>query len=239
MSGADSEDSRSQEVGTDPPPPGPQGAGDRQPSDLLEDVQALGRGEADEDAWGRIHDAYFGRVRSLFKRRGAAEEERRDLTQETFFRVFQGRGKFECTQEFEAWLFRIAANVWRNARRAAEAAKRNPFEESLDEWIDERGFAPRAAEPGLLERPLESLLEKERMVLLIREVQKLPPRMRQCLLLRLFQGLSYDQIARRLRLSVGAVKAHLHQARHRLNERLARHFLPVENGSSEEPASDE
>lgn len=238
MSQSGSEDPRPQDPGSSPGRPAEGGSEGSAAPELLDDIQAVGRGEAGQDAWRRIHDAYYGRLRRLFARRGAAPEERRDLTQETFFRVFQGRGTFSCLQQFEAWLFHIAANVGRNALRSAKAAKRDAPEESLAEWIDERGFAPRSAEPGPLERPLDSLLAKERVMLLARELQGLPPRMRQCALLRFFQDLSYDEIARQLRISVGAVKAHLHQARHRLNERLDSHLQPVDDDPLE-PDRDE
>ncbi|MFP3939779.1 MAG: RNA polymerase sigma factor [Thermoanaerobaculia bacterium] len=223
-----------QEVAGVSPSSGESRGASRDP-DLLSAIREIEGQEPGDEAAERIFHAYYGPVRRFFGGRGAPPEERRDLTQQTFLRVFQGRGKFECIATFEAWLFQIAANVLRNARRARQTQKRNMPEDSLDEMIESRGFSPPSGEPGSWERPLDALLEAERMGRLAREIRDLPPRMRQCILLRLRQGLGNEEIARRLGISVGAVKAHVHQGKRRLNERLAGELAPVDPGDPEEP----
>jgi RNA polymerase sigma-70 factor (ECF subfamily) len=59
-------------------------------------------------------------------------------------------------------------------------------------------------------------------------MEELPEQMRKCVMLRVYQELSYQEIAVVLRLSVETVKTHLHQARQRLRIRLADYFGEME-----------
>jgi RNA polymerase sigma-70 factor (ECF subfamily) len=173
-----------------------------------------------EAAHRYLHDAYYDRLRGFFSRQGLGPEKARDLTQETFLRVSRGSGEFASAEELEAWLFRIARNVYLNDQRNRRAKKRDAAEQSLEQWMEAHGSVPEP--PGNeTESPLEAYLERERHVLLARSLTKLPAKMRRCFVLRLHHGLSYQEIADRLGVSIGTVKAHLHQARSRLNDELA------------------
>jgi RNA polymerase sigma factor (sigma-70 family) len=78
------------------------------------------------------------------------------------------------------------------------------------------------AVPG---RQLEGLLDEERWRALRSAVAELPDQMRDCLTLRLYHQLSYNEIAVAKKLSIETVKAHLFRARKKLQEKLANFAL--------------
>lgn len=137
-----------------------------------------------------------------------------DLTQETFLGIYRGLEGYRPEARFEAWLYRIATTTHLKWVRARTAEKRSGVEvatESLPEEI-------RAL--GVEGRQLREVLSKEEYVALAAAVDELPEQMRRCLELRLYHELSYREVATVLKISVQTVKAHLHQARGRLREKL-------------------
>jgi RNA polymerase sigma factor (sigma-70 family) len=67
---------------------------------------------------------------------------------------------------------------------------------------------------------LDSMIERERRAALLKALKELPPQMRICCELRYIRGLKYHEIAAVMKVSIETVKAHLHQARKRLQEIL-------------------
>lgn len=193
-----------------------------QPHALLDHIRRIGRADPPKEDFQRIFEVYYDRVRYFFLRRGLAPERSRDLTQETFLRVFQGKGVFGSTGEFEAWLFQIALNVYRNAQRAEHAAKRSIYEESLDAWMKQHQEGIPERDEDAWKNPLDRFLEQEQRLLLAEALGKLPAQMRRCMVLRIHHELKYREIAERVDISVETVKAHLYQGRQRLQELLNR-----------------
>lgn len=193
---------------------------------MLDHVRRVGEPAYSGDSFRVVADAYYDRVRYFFEGRGLKPDRSRELTQETFRRVFTGKGIFESIEEFEGWLFRIALNVFRNQRRNRRAIKRNAGEESLEQWIEEHpsGIPERPAVG--VKNPLERYIDRERKIMLAEALRTLPPKMRCVMLLRLHHEFKYREIAEHLGISVQTVKAHLYQGRKRLHERLAELFIP-------------
>ena len=127
--------------------------------------------------------------------------------QETFLRAWKGRGRLRAAEAWRVWLFRIAANVWRDQWRRAQ--------------VPAAQTAPLVGDGPAHERSPERVLsERERMVEILRAMDALPPRQRQVLYLFSIEGLPQAEIARVLELSTEAVKAHLCLARQTLRRRL-------------------
>lgn len=171
-----------------------------------------------------LHRRYAGWIQKLLMGRSLDRETAEDLTQKTFLRVFRGSGKFETIVEFEAWLKQIAVNLRRNHVRDQYAVKRNAPEDSLDELVEKHGPAVPARRETTERGALERFLDNERRHEVGRALQTLPPAMRRCLVLRLFHEMTYQEIADQVGITIGTVKAHLHQGRARLRERLAPYF---------------
>jgi RNA polymerase sigma factor (sigma-70 family) len=168
-----------------------------------------------------LFDRYYRSVVYFFARRGVAAEECHDHAQETFLRVYMGMERLRDADAARSYLFTTAANLWRNEIRNHQAAKRRGTEVALDEST----LSPRPGTRGdSLALPLGSAIAHERAKLVRAALERLPPRMRRCVLLRLDQDLKYREIAVIMQVSVDTVKAQLHQARQRLEEILGEHF---------------
>jgi RNA polymerase sigma-70 factor (ECF subfamily) len=171
-----------------------------------------------------LHRLYRGRVHRFFAAHGFSPEECRDLTQETFIRVFSSIGGLLLADRFPRWLYEIAGNVYRNELRRRGAAKRDVFEESLEGLVESRAEGRADAFSALSSGapdPQQGALRRERLASLRFELGRLPPQMRRCVYLRLYQDLKYREIADVLRVSIETVKAHLHQAQKRLTVTFA------------------
>jgi RNA polymerase sigma-70 factor (ECF subfamily) len=162
----------------------------------------------------------------FFLGKGFSPDETADLTQVAMLRVFKGIGTFRGDSPFRPWLFEILTNVFRNELRRRHSMKREGVELSLD-------GVPPSDQPGgtgplFLQLvtdqidPLTNLLRTEGEAHFQAALQELPKQMRRVCQLRYAQERKYKEIAALLGISIETVKAHLHQAKNRLEERLAR-----------------
>lgn len=120
----------------------------------------------------------------------------RDLLQEVWLRAFQKRHTFDGRGSFIGWMLMVSRTV------GITAVRKRTREPSTQELSDVA--APESAHPDQLREA----------------VLALPERQRDVLLLRLVEGLSTSDTARRLRCAEGTVKASLHQATRKLREHL-------------------
>ena len=175
----------------------------------------------------RRFERLFGPVYSFFFNRGIPREEARDLTQETFLRVYQSMSGFRGEASFETWLFQIATNLWRNYVRNQHAEKRAAQEVSLESAVEDGRRLPLDRPlPGVAPRAgaLDGILAGEQRAVLRQALDDLPPRMRRCVLLRIDHDLKYREIAALLRVSIETVKSQLSQARDRLEAQVGRYL---------------
>lgn len=169
----------------------------------------------DRDASFRlVYETYFQPLVRFFQRKGVKSEDAFDLTQETLLRIYQGLEGYEDRQRFAAWVYCIATTTYLKHRRRFATAKRSAIEVSRDAMENPE---PLTAKAG---RQLDSLIGEEQRRALRDEIRELPEQMRDCLVLRLYHGLAYREIAVIKKVSVETVKAHLFRARQRLRERL-------------------
>jgi RNA polymerase sigma-70 factor, ECF subfamily len=171
-----------------------------------------------EAGFQTLVESYYRQVRYYFAKRGFSDEDARDLTQETFFGVYRGLPRFRRDARFDTWLYQIAANMSLKALRDRNVQKRRMETEarSMTDLPREVAQPTKATEPA----PLGRVLAEERRQRLRRAIATLPVKMRTCLAMRVYQDLSYREIAAAMRLSVETVKAHLYQARQRLKQEL-------------------
>jgi len=125
-------------------------------------------------------------------------EDAADLAQEVFIRAFKGLRNFKGESAIGTWLYRVGVNACLN-----RVAVKRPESEPLDEiqHVDRRA-----------DDPLEALVRDERAAVVRRAIDRLPPKQRATLLLRVYQEMSHEEIARALGGSVGAVKANFFHA---------------------------
>jgi RNA polymerase sigma-70 factor (ECF subfamily) len=191
------------------------------------DPVRLELGEPGEDAEELLLKKYQRRIQRFFAKKGISEEEARDLTQETFLRVYRTGAQLDNRQQLEAWLLEVADNVRSNALRARTALKRTAVVVSLDE-PDENGAPRREVASENEQGPEADAIAKEKIALLRQALGELPDQMRRCVLLRVHQDLKYKEIATTMNVSIDTVKTHLHNAKARLRDLLEPHFGPID-----------
>ncbi len=184
-------------------------------------VEQIQQGIRREESCRLLFDLHRPRVLSYFIRKGFSPEDVKDLTQETFLRVFNAIDSFRRESRFEWWMFEIADSVYKNELRRKKADKRDGIELPLDIPVSEE--APTG--PGLVLKsrdpsPEEETAWRERLASVRSALQDLPPQMRLCCVLRYERGLKYQEIATVMNISIETVKAHLHQARKKLFAKL-------------------
>lgn len=149
----------------------------------------------------------------------ACPEDAEDIVQETFLKAFQHLHRFEERARFSTWLTRIAVNTALTKRR--DTGRTTTI--SMDQEADEGGTL--ADKVGDWKPNPEQLYSKtELRNILQRALTSVPSSYRIVFLLRDVEGLSTEETAEMLGLSVSSVKTRLLRARLKLRERLSQYF---------------
>ena len=135
-------------------------------------------------------------------------EDASDLAQDVFVRAFKGLRNFKGDSSLGTWLYRVGVNACLN-RVAVKRPPTEPIE--AVQRVDDRA-----------EHPLDRLVRGERAVVVRAAIRRLPPKQRATLVLRVYQELTHEEIARILGSSVGAVKANFFHALGNLKRLLER-----------------
>ena len=143
-------------------------------------------------------------------------EEALDLSQEVFLRVFRTLGTFRAQSSLRTWIYRIVINQARNRQRWWRRRHQGD-QVSLDQHVLEHG---ELRQPGDAVSPDRLLVRKEAAARLWSALNRLPFDQRTAVVLREFDGLSYEEIAFSLDIAVGTVKSRLTRARQALRADL-------------------
>ncbi|MBS1722075.1 MAG: sigma-70 family RNA polymerase sigma factor [Armatimonadetes bacterium] len=161
----------------------------------------------DVQAFGKIVDAYQGRVLGFVRRMLRSEEEALDVTQEVFIKAFQSVARFDGRSSLRTWLFRIAHNLCVDRARKAE---RTPDQHSLDaasEADDAIEFSDSRWSP-------ESLVMNDELSEVVEQaLGTMSDKLRTVLLLHDREDMAYEEIAAAVDVPVGTVKSRLFLAR--------------------------
>jgi RNA polymerase sigma-70 factor (ECF subfamily) len=154
----------------------------------------------DVDAFAELVRAYERRVASVLFR---LLDDRRDVeeaTQDVFVQAWRNLHRYRGDAQLFTWLYRIAVNEALMRRRKT---RRDVHE------LDDRVAAPPDPEPGLRD-------------LLVGELRALPFEYRAALVLRDVEGLTNEEVAEALGISVPAAKSRIHRGRMQIRAALAR-----------------
>ncbi|HXG62203.1 MAG TPA: RNA polymerase sigma factor [Planctomycetota bacterium] len=157
----------------------------------------------DPEAFRALYERYRDRVFATAWRILGEYHAAADAVQEVFVKLHGELGRFKFESKFSTWLFRVAVNHALN--RAEEAARRARLRERA-------AGDGRAGPPSGEGRPLDETVA--------RAVARLSPKLRAVVGLRYLEGLSYEEIAEVLELSVGTVKSRLFAAHEALRALL-------------------
>lgn len=183
-------------------------------------VAGLLRGEA--GAVEALVDRYGAWIHRLASRLLADTRDAEEVTQDVLMTVVQKIGTFKREAAFSSWLYRIAANAAYGRSRSRRARPEVSIEPLLPVFDHEgRHVAPvldwsKNVDDPAVAGELRSALE--------RGISQLPEEYRIVLLLRDVEGVTNEEVADALGLSVAAVKSRLHRARLALRPQLAQLF---------------
>lgn len=167
--------------------------------------------ESDEQAWHELVERYAGRVFGLIRSMGAGPEMAEEITQSTFCKVAEKIETYSELGRFEAWLFRIASNRYRDEVRRRNRQATSVDHEALTGLAG--AGADREAAAGHAYEPAELIALREAMA-------ELSDNDREVIHLRHAVELSFQQIAEILEEPIGTVLARHHRAKRKLADKL-------------------
>jgi RNA polymerase sigma-70 factor (ECF subfamily) len=192
-------------------------------------VLAEGLCSGDESAYEalilRFEQPVFGLVSRLLDNPADAA----DVVQEVFLKVFRKVRGFRLESSLKTWIYRIAVNEARNHQRwfirhRGKEVELEPSDRS-GSGKDQLGAQDWIPDPG--RNPYELALDHETEALLESALQSVSPNYRAALILREIEGLSYEEIADILGISLGTVKSRILRGRESLRKRLTERLDPV------------
>ena len=148
-----------------------------------------------------------------------SEEDARDLCQEAFLKAYRGLGAFKGEARFSSWLYQIALNLCRDRMRR----RRGRTLVSLDA-LEADGQAPVLRDDTTA---LDLALTRDLQHRVRAAVLALPEEQREVIVLKEYEGLTFQQIADVLDLPVSTVKTRLYRGLDKLKERLSREGVGV------------
>jgi RNA polymerase sigma-70 factor (ECF subfamily) len=167
--------------------------------------------EGEESAFEELVLKYQDRIYNLCRHMLGNTHEAEDAAQDTFLKAYQKLKDFKPEAALYTWLYRIAVNTCLDYNK-------RPFFESLfrkaesDEFVDE----PASDWPSP-----EKLYESKQIGLALNtSIKKLPIKLRTAIILKEIEGLSYEEIADILEISIGTVKSRISRARDELKKSL-------------------
>ena len=169
---------------------------------LLATIRAARDG--DSRAFEEIMLATERRVATLAWRILGDAEETKEAVQETFLRLFRHLRRYDETQDFFGWLFRITVNVCRDLQKRRH--RRRIFT-SMDDAIDVPVKSIAAD---------DALMQRDEIALLRRAIDALPPKERMAILLRDLEELSTEEVAEILESRPATVRVQISKARAKL-----------------------
>jgi RNA polymerase sigma-70 factor (ECF subfamily) len=171
-------------------------------------IQAFQRG--DERAFNELVHRYQERIYWLARRFVGSHDEADEIVQEVFCKVYDALKEFRGDSSFYTWVYRITVNASLNELRRNRV--RDFFR--LNQLIEQQESSD--------EHPVEAVERTEQRALIEQAIATLPDKQRAVFLMRYYDELSYEEISKILKTSVGGLKANYFHAVKKIGEYLKR-----------------
>lgn len=169
----------------------------------------------DGSAWEEIVTTFSRRIFNLAFRFTSNKDAAEDLTQDVFVRIYRSLEQFDARQgDLQNWLMRLARNLIIDDYRRRQ---RNP-QDAHAEDVDEHIFHLRSATVT----PQREMERRELSAQVQDGIDKLPPDLRTCVILRDIEELTYQEIVDLLKIPEGTVKSRINRGRIELAKILRR-----------------
>ena len=165
----------------------------------------------DAEAFGELVRRWERRIFALTYGMLGREEDARDATQETFLAAFRNLRGFRGEAKVSSWLHRIAVNQCISRQRRAKVRS----ESALDDDNEAGSFAVPVSES-----PVRVVEGRQETLAVRRAINSLPLELRQVVVMKEFEELTFREIADALDLPLSTVKSRLYTALRQLQMRL-------------------
>lgn len=149
------------------------------------------------------------RIRAIIRKMTGSYNE--DIEQEVYLKTWEKQAQYQERGNFKAWITTLTTNLCRDYFRtkAYKTQMQNVSSQEVAELVDE-------------DKSQEMIVDmKKRQKIILKAVDSLPAKMRDVIIFYEFEEMSYEEIATRLKISVGTVKSRLFTARNILSEKLS------------------
>ncbi|MGZ8190514.1 MAG: RNA polymerase sigma factor RpoE [Methylococcaceae bacterium] len=171
--------------------------------------------QGDKKAYDLLVIKYQHKIIQLVNRYVRDPSEAQDVAQEAFLKAYRALGSFRGDAAFYTWLYRIAINTAKNY--LVSRARRNS---NYEVDIDDAEQIENAPQLQGMETPERLLLNEEIVETIKAAIDNLPEEMRMAIILREFEGMSYEEIAEAMDCPVGTVRSRIFRAREAIDNKL-------------------
>lgn len=189
----------------------------RQQQSRQDDTELIARAVAGEQlAFRQLERKYRGAITSLIRRMMHSHpNDVEDLVQETFIKAFQALASFNNEFAFSTWLYKIASNHCIDFLR-----KKRLKAFSIDQPIETKDGTVEYEIYDDSTTPDLDIHNRERTAIIVEAINNLPEKYRMVIKMRHEEDMDYQEIADKLEIPLGTVKAHLFRARAILYKKL-------------------
>jgi len=184
-------------------------------SEQLDEDIVLRVQRGDRSAFDFLVIKYQHKIIQLVTRYVKDPSEAQDVAQETFIKAYRALGNFRGDSAFYTWLYRIAINT---AKNYLVSRSRRSSDYQVD--IQDAEALENAPQLQGMETPERLLLNQEIIDTIKTAIDKLPEEMRTAIMLREFEGMSYEEIAEAMDCPVGTVRSRIFRAREAIDNKL-------------------
>jgi RNA polymerase sigma-70 factor, ECF subfamily len=167
--------------------------------------------DGDVEAFRKLVETHQSRVIGTISKMLGSDAEAEDLAQQVFIRIWKSAGRYQPTAKFTTWLFRITRNLVFN-----ELRRKRHFVDQSEEIPEPKDRLEKEPDRVLLAEELQKSIQEA--------INELPESQRMAIILRRYEEMSYEDIAKVMETTVPAVKSILFRARAELRERLAKYL---------------
>jgi RNA polymerase sigma-70 factor (ECF subfamily) len=184
-------------------------------SEQLDKELVLRVQHGDKSAYDLLVVKYQHKIIQLVNRYVKDPSEAQDVAQEAFIKAYRALGNFRGDSAFYTWLYRIAINT---AKNYLVSRSRRSFDYQVD--IQDAEQIENVPQLQGMETPERLLLNQEIVEVIKAAIDKLPEEMRTAIMLREFEGMSYEEIAVAMDCPVGTVRSRIFRAREAIDNKL-------------------
>jgi RNA polymerase sigma-70 factor (ECF subfamily) len=171
--------------------------------------------KGDRSAFEQLVDLYKEKIYYLAYRMLGNRHEAEDIIQETFLRVYMNFDRFDQTQKFSTWIYRIATNLSIDRLRKRKASYSLDAEINQGDGLD--GYDRLVSEE---DTPEKQLMITETQIQIRNAIDKLPEKYKSVVVLRYLHDLSLQEISDVLGMPVTTIKTRIHRGREFLRKKM-------------------